>query len=139
MLPPPHHCPLSTAKVLGALALAEFVFVSEDTSLHPLSQLYRGPYKVLARSGKFFTLWMGSRTDTVFIDCLKPVYGLTRFHSSLHDEVGLLVLFGLRSLVLLGLRILWCLLPPFVGILHNRQVLHPHLLYPYDDAGGEVL
>ena len=74
VLPPPHHWPPSTAKVPGALALADFVFVHEDASLRPLFQLYRGPFKVLACSCKFFTLQMGSRTNTVSIKRLKPVH-----------------------------------------------------------------
>ena len=40
-----------------------------------LSQLYRGPYKVLTRSSKFFTLQRGSRTNTVSIGLLKSVHG----------------------------------------------------------------
>ena len=75
VLPPSDHQSLYTDKVPGALALADFVVVCEDPSLRPLSQLYRGPFKVLACSSKFFTLQMGCRTDTVSIDRLKPVHG----------------------------------------------------------------
>ena len=46
VLSPPHHQPSSTARVPGALASAEYVFVCEYASLLSLSQLYRGPYKV---------------------------------------------------------------------------------------------
>ena len=74
-LPPPHHVAPSASWVSTALASAEFVFVCEDASIQPLSQLYRGPYSILCRQDKFFTLEIGSRTDTVSIDCLKPVLG----------------------------------------------------------------
>ena len=88
VLPFHHHQPPSTAKVPDSLALADFVFVREDASLCPLSQLYQGPFKVLACSSKFFTLWMDSRTNNVSINHgPDPVP---------HDKVGLLSLLWLR-------------------------------------------
>ena len=59
----------SSAPVPAVLASAEFVFVCEDASIQPLSQLY----SVLSPQDKFFSLEIGSRTDNV--DCLKPVLG----------------------------------------------------------------
>ena len=56
-----------------SLASAKFMLVNEDASIFPFSQLYQGPYRVLGRQDKFFTLEMGSRMDTVSIDRLKPV------------------------------------------------------------------
>ena len=50
------------------------MFVCEEASIRPLSQLYLGPFKVLARSGKFITMQLGTRTDTISINCLKPVH-----------------------------------------------------------------
>ena len=72
--PPPHHRPLSTVRVPAALALADYVFVYEEASIRSLSQLYCGSFKVLACSDKFFTLQLGTRTDTVSIDFLKLVH-----------------------------------------------------------------
>ena len=72
-LPPPHHIAPSSARVPAALASAEYTFVCEDTSIQPLSQLYRGPYRVLCRQDKFFFLEIGSKQDTVSIDQPKPV------------------------------------------------------------------
>ena len=60
--------------VSAALASTDFVSFHEDVSSQPLSQLYHGLYNVLAQADKFFTLEIGSRTDTVSIDCLKPVH-----------------------------------------------------------------
>ena len=72
-LPPPHHVAPSSAWISAALASAKFMFDCEDASIQPLSQLYGGPYRVLGPQDKFFSLEIGSRTDTVSIDCLKLV------------------------------------------------------------------
>ena len=64
---------------------------------------------------------------------------LTLFRSSLHDEFGLLVLLQLRFPVLLQLRILCCLLLPFVGILHDGHAQQFLLLCHKDDAWGKLL
>ena len=82
VLPPPHHQAPSAALVPAALASAEFVFVRKDASVQPLSQLYHSPFKVLAWTDKLFTLQMGSRYDTVSMDCLKPSADQTLFLSS---------------------------------------------------------
>ena len=74
-LPPPHHVAPSSACVPAALASAEYVFVREDASIQPLSQLYRGPYRVISCQDKLFSLEIGPRQDTVSIDLLKPVLG----------------------------------------------------------------
>ena len=42
-LPPPYHVAPSSPRVPAALASAEYVFVCEDASIQPLSQLYRYP------------------------------------------------------------------------------------------------
>ena len=66
----------SSAQVPAALASAKYVFVWEDASIQPLSQLYRGPYKVLSCQDKFFSLEIGSRTDTISIDCLNSLLNM---------------------------------------------------------------
>ena len=57
-------------------SFAEFshVFVRHDAVKKPLQQLYDGPYKVLKRNAKFFTLDRNGRSDTVSIDRLKPAH-----------------------------------------------------------------
>ena len=50
------------------------MFVREDPSISSLAPLYRGPYLVLEWRDKFFRLQIGSRTDVVAVDCLKPVF-----------------------------------------------------------------
>ena len=74
-LPPPHYVAPSLDWVSAALASAELVFVHEDDSIQPLSQLYSGPYRVLSCQDNFFPLEIVSRTKTVSIDRLNPVIG----------------------------------------------------------------
>ena len=73
--PVPHHTRPALAKPLPKTLLSsEYVFVPEDSSVPPLSQLYGGPYKGVDRKGKFFNLQIGSQQDNVSVDRLKPVF-----------------------------------------------------------------
>ena len=77
---PPHHksatmVPSSTVPL--SLLSAAYVFIREDSSKPPLSPLYRGPYKVLSRTPKYFVVQIGSKHDTVSVDRLKPVLSET--------------------------------------------------------------
>jgi hypothetical protein len=56
---------------LQRLQLAEFVYVRRGGVIPPLSPLYMGPYKVLSRSEKVFSLSMGGRTKVESVDRLK--------------------------------------------------------------------
>ena len=60
-----------------ALLTVEYVFVCDDVSKPPLSPFYRGPYKVLQRSKKFFVVQIGDKSDSVSVDRLKPVISAT--------------------------------------------------------------
>ena len=46
----------------------------QDCHRAPLDCPYSGPYRVLSRTDKFFTLDLNSRVDTVSIDRLKPAF-----------------------------------------------------------------
>ena len=74
---PPHHNsapPCSEpAQVPPSLLRSTHVFVREDASKPPLSPLYRAPYLVVSRTPKYFSLQVGSKTDSVSVDKLKPV------------------------------------------------------------------
>ena len=74
---PPHHISTPTnpvqEQVPPSLLRCSHVFVREDASKPPLAPLYRGPYLVVSRSPKYFTLQVGSKTDAVSVDRLKPV------------------------------------------------------------------
>ena len=57
-----------------ALGQAKFVFVRHDARKPPLQSPYDGPFEVLERTPKFFTLQVGTLQDKVSIDRLKPAY-----------------------------------------------------------------
>ena len=73
------HCPnlLSTISPPPLLFLppdllqASHVLVHRDAAAPPLAPVYSGPYQVLSRSPHFFTLCLGSHTDTVSVHRLK--------------------------------------------------------------------
>nr|VZI36614.1 unnamed protein product [Spirometra erinaceieuropaei] len=56
------------------LLTCSFVFVRVDSVRRPLQQLYDGPFRVLSRKDKRFTIDRGGRTDVVSIDRLKAAY-----------------------------------------------------------------
>ena len=51
-----------------------FVFVREDAVIPTLAPRYRGPHFVLDRQSKYFRLQIGSKQDSVSVDCLKPAF-----------------------------------------------------------------
>ena len=64
----------STRHTSDALSCACHVFVRHDAVKKPLQQPYDGPYRVLNRSDRFYTIDLNGRTDSVSIDRLKPAY-----------------------------------------------------------------
>ena len=54
-----------------ALLQASHVLIRRDAAAPPLTPVFSGPYQVLSRSPHFFTLRLGSRTDTVSVHRLK--------------------------------------------------------------------
>ena len=68
--PPKHSVPPDLHK-------AEFVFIRKDGHKPPLAQLYEGPYKVLLKTSKTFTIALGDSHDIVSIDRLKPCFSST--------------------------------------------------------------
>lgn len=47
------------------------VFVRRDAVRRPLQRPYNGPYRIIKRSDKFYTLDLNGRRDTVSLDRLK--------------------------------------------------------------------
>ncbi|VDO18329.1 unnamed protein product [Brugia timori] len=66
-----------TTFVTPELQSCSHVFVREDAVRSPLQRPYQGPYRVLHRSGKVFTLEYGTTPRTVSIDRLKPAFILS--------------------------------------------------------------
>lgn len=56
------------------LSTCERVYVRVDRVRQPLEQPYEGPYRVVKRTKKYFTLLMNGKEDSVCIDRLKPAY-----------------------------------------------------------------
>ena len=71
--------PLSYAAVAAtppaALLSAKFVYVRRGGATPPLAPLYVGPYLVIDRQPKFFKVQVGTRTEVISIDRLKPHLG----------------------------------------------------------------
>lgn len=68
-----HHTK-STPFINKDLETCTHVWIRNDFVKKPLQMKYSGPYLVLQRNSKFFTIQKGSSEDTVSIDRLKPVY-----------------------------------------------------------------
>ncbi|KAK3886577.1 hypothetical protein Pcinc_009226 [Petrolisthes cinctipes] len=58
--------------VPSALGSAEYVWVRHDEHRRPLQRPYNGPFKVISKSSKYFTIQGPHREETVTIDRLKP-------------------------------------------------------------------
>ena len=78
-----------------ALLNSKFIFVFEDSSSPPLSQLYREPYRAVDRKNKYFKLHIGSKLDNISVDRLKPDFSDEKVSPALpppHSYVSALLL-----------------------------------------------
>ena len=62
------------------------VWVRKDAVRKPLEPPYQGPYRVISRQQKHFTLEISGRQDTISIDRLKPAYLDTELETCLPDK-----------------------------------------------------
>ena len=56
------------------LSSSSYVFIRHDAVRKPLQSPYDGPYKVIRRNDKFFTVDINGRQDTISLDRIKPAY-----------------------------------------------------------------
>ena len=56
------------------LVASTYVFVHHDAVRTPLQPPYDGPYRVLKRTDKHYTLEVTNRLEVVSLDCLKPAF-----------------------------------------------------------------
>jgi hypothetical protein len=73
-LPTAHHTTPSPEALPEELLLTRFVLVRRDAVQPPLSPLYDGPFLVLERSLHFFKVQLGSRTEVISTQRLKPCH-----------------------------------------------------------------
>ena len=58
------------------LSTCDFVYIRTDSVRKPLQPPYTGPFRVLKRADKHFTVDVKGKSDQVSIDRLKPAYAL---------------------------------------------------------------
>ena len=68
-----HHA-TSKPHVPAALDMTDHVFVRTDAVRPPLVRPYTGPYRVLSRSAKYFTIMKNGKPDNITVDRLKPAF-----------------------------------------------------------------
>ena len=64
----------SHVNILQALSTATHVFVCHDAVRKPLQPPYDGPYPVIKRTDKYYTIKLNGCTDTISIHRLKPAH-----------------------------------------------------------------
>ena len=79
LTPPPTRPTPPTIPVFTDPKLAEcsHVFVRRDGHKKPLEPLYDGPYKVVTRGRRHFSVQLGDKIDNITIERLKPVISAT--------------------------------------------------------------
>ena len=83
---PPRTVSTYPSFVHPTLTTTTHVFVRRDSVKRPLQRPYDGPYKVLKRNDKFYTLDINGTHDTVSIDRLKPAYFESSNSASTHSD-----------------------------------------------------
>lgn len=71
---PSSHSNSRTVFVHPDLKLCEYVFIRNDAVRKPLQPPYDGPYKIVSRTDKYYSIQLPNRITQVSIDRLKPAY-----------------------------------------------------------------
>lgn len=74
--PTSNHSTAITAFIPKHLADCKYVFIRHDAVRKPLQRPYDGPYRVIQRAEKHFTLRIGQKDLAIGIDRLKPAFGV---------------------------------------------------------------
>ena len=81
--PPPPRPTQWNSNIIDGLWTTTHVFIRHDAVRKPLQPPYDGPYRVIKRTDKHFTIDINGRNDTVSIDRFKPAHLDTDdFHST---------------------------------------------------------
>ncbi len=72
--PAPPRSTHRSSHVNGALSTCTHVFIRHDAVRKPLQPPYDGPYPVVKRTDKHYTIDINGRRDTVSLDCLNPAH-----------------------------------------------------------------
>ena len=72
--PAPPRLTQRNSNITDRLSTATHIFIRHDAVRKPLQPPYDGPYPVIKRTDKHFTVNINGRTDTVSIDRLKPAH-----------------------------------------------------------------
>ena len=74
ILPPPTHHSSPTSYYPPSFGRTGFVYVRINKHKTPLQRPYKGPYRIITTSEKFFTLDLNGRAENISVDRLKTVY-----------------------------------------------------------------
>ena len=72
---PAWHTTTTRAPIPAVLRDAEQVFVRHGAKRAPLTRPYDGPFRVVEKGEKFFTVKVGTKEQVITVDRLKPAFG----------------------------------------------------------------
>lgn len=86
---PTHH----KSHIPQDLQQAEYVWIRHDASRRPLDRPYDGPYKVVSRHDKYFTVSKGQNMENISVDRLKPA----KIQDNIREPLGTMASHDLPS------------------------------------------
>ena len=75
-----------TSFLPATLLSADYVYIRKDSHKHPIQRPYDGPFLVVKKSDKYFTLEMKDHLETVWIDRLKAAF-VTKLTTSVSNKL----------------------------------------------------
>ena len=80
-----HHA-VPKIQIPPSIAEADLVYVRTDAVRQPLVRPYTGPYRVIGKSAKYFTVLKSGRPDNISLDRLKPAFLFE--NNNIESELG---------------------------------------------------